>query len=158
MCRKSFLFSLLLLPFTAVCRAAPLLLASAASRSPVTLGRPTVTQLGENNKPTKKPKNQKKKKNLENVATATDFLRLSLFLLHSSSSSSKPKPKEPENNIALEMSSYITFVLILSVMCVWWWYRRVRKQTLIFSFLATLSYYYLRQQCLVVQVVEVVVV
>jgi hypothetical protein len=59
---------------------------------------------------TKKPK---EKKNLENVATATDFLRLSLFLLHSSSS----KPKEPENNIALEMSSYITFVLILSVMC-----------------------------------------
>jgi hypothetical protein len=61
---------------------------------------------------TKKPK---EKKNLENVATATDFLRLSLFLLPSSSS--KPKPKEPENNIALEMSSYITFVLILSVMC-----------------------------------------
>lgn len=67
----------------------PLLLASAASRSPVTLERPTVTRLGENNNlpKTKKQKRretkrEREKKNLENVATATDFLKtLSLPLV-----------------------------------------------------------------------------
>ncbi len=138
LCRKYFLFFFFHLRQSVAQK--PLLLASAASRSPVTLGRPTVTRLGENNNLPKNPR----KKNLENVATATDFffLRLSLSLPLAQ------QQQQQENNIAFEMSSYIvTFVLILSVMCLVV-YTCKEADFDLFSFFWLPSYYYLRQQCI----------
>ena len=142
----SFFLSLFFLHLRQSVAQKPLLLASAASRSPVTLERPTVTRLGENNNlpKTKKQKRretkrERKKKNLENVATATDFLRtLSLPLVQ------QQKTKEQENNIPFKCRRPLYF-RPYSVHNVWWYIGS--DETLIFLFfVATLVIlFFLRQ-------------
>lgn len=108
----------------------PLLLASAASRSPVTLGRPTVTRLGENNN---LPKNQEVKREKKKESRECCHRNRLFKTLSPSSSCTAAKPKEQENNIAFEMSSYN--FRPYSVRDVWWY--TCRKRLWSFSFLAT---------------------